>query len=239
MRSNIMKKGFTLIELMIVIAIIAIIAAIAIPGLLRARISGNEGSAVGTLRTMSTSQGQAQGASVVDQDGDGTGEFITLGELCGVTNMRGPNNGNQGRTADPSYITKALDPTSTGLSGYGSKSGYFFKVYLPGDAACVSDTGAALNGNVTNANSQEVKWRGYAWPASAKSSGNRAFAVDQAAEVFACGNLVTGTTTPVWNGVLSMDSDDATTSEVVDSVTMAQNLEKRTCRNLQDWKPAS
>ncbi len=48
------KQGFTLIELMIVVAIIAIIAAIAIPSLLAARISGNEASAISSLRTLST-----------------------------------------------------------------------------------------------------------------------------------------------------------------------------------------
>ena len=48
------QKGLSLIELLIVVAIILIIAAIAIPNLLKARISANESSAVGTVRTIST-----------------------------------------------------------------------------------------------------------------------------------------------------------------------------------------
>jgi type IV pilus assembly protein PilA len=71
------QKGFSLIELLIVVAIILIIAAIAIPNLLRSKIAANESSAVGSVRTINT-------AEVTYQSSWGVGFAATLANLGGA-----------------------------------------------------------------------------------------------------------------------------------------------------------
>ena len=182
-----MKKqtGFTLIELMIVVAIIAIIAAIAIPNLLSARLNANETAAVATLRSISSSQAQFQASAKADTDSDGQGEFGMFRELSGDVAVRTSASGatTGGSVLNPPVLSGAFRTLNT--DGQVSRSGYLFAMYLPDDtgtAVAENQTGDAC-GNLGTADMSETTWCTYAHPANYSTSGNRTFFVNQTGDI--------------------------------------------------------
>jgi type IV pilus assembly protein PilA len=108
-------KGFSLIELLIVVAIILIIAAIAIPNLLRARIAANESSAVQSIRTINT-------AEVTYQS-----QFPTAGFSANVSTLGPPSSSGCAAVTPSSTTACLLDWVLSQATVVGSpKSGYYF-----------------------------------------------------------------------------------------------------------------
>ena len=144
------EKGFSLIELLIVVAIILIIAAIAIPNLLRSRMAANEASAVGSIRTINT-------AAISYNSSYGNGFPVTLAQIG---------------TATPAVAVSCdnsqyLDSVLTA----GLKSGYTFSIVSGGAPLAAAITGCATPGSTAG-------YSAIAFPSNVGTTGQRSFCSD-------------------------------------------------------------
>ena len=117
------KAGFSLLELMLVVAVILIIAAVAIPNLLKSKMSANESAAAGALRTLATEE--------VNYDVSYQAGFSTT-----LAELGPPPSGTQASVTNADLIDQAL--------AAGTRSGYTF-VYTPSGSVPV--TGYKINAN--------------------------------------------------------------------------------------------
>lgn len=191
------RAGFSIIELVIVIAVITIITVIAIPNLQRAKLNANEASALITMRALSQAQAQVVSSPQIDSNGDGQGEYGYFAELAGFSVTRVDSGGAVGPGGPntklvPNALLAALGNVQGGVVTY---SGYVFQVWLPdATAAGVTPaipedaTGGKLAAPFPEPKNCASTWCAYGWPLERNRTGTPCFFVNEKGQILTYNN---------------------------------------------------
>ena len=169
------QAGFTLIEMIVVTAVLGIVASVTAPNLFSSRTMANERAVVATLRNLATAQTQCMARAAVDTDGDGVGEALGLFELAGTSALR-----DGGAPLAPNAITASLGTAQP--SGFVSSKGYLLALYLP-DAAGNGVLATAANASSIDANGAEVAFTCLAGQRAHHEQREEAIALEHLAEI--------------------------------------------------------
>ncbi len=193
------------------LAIIAIIATMALPIFLSSKISANEEAAIATLRLIGQAQVQFAESDIADGDGNGAGEYGTLGELSGSVAVRAANGGTQ------FFKPHVLSPVFGIISPLGEfmRHGYYFRLYLPdgsGDGLRELPGGGA-DAAVDPSRAESI-WCVYAWPAKSGGTGRRTFFTNQSGDFyFTDADMYSGAGAPILPGAALEAGSPATSMQ--------------------------
>ena len=185
------ERGWTILEVLIVLALVGLLLALALPNFHAVRIRNDEAAAIRGLHEVARAQNLFRAAALVDEDSDGRGEYALLQELSGDQNPRSYA-GRSGAGGGAPPVPLPQFRLKAAPDGDYEVCGYRFRLLLPSaTGAGVREAGGGSAVRVDPRLAAAV-WCVYAWPVRREgfipaATGQRAFFANQAGEVLGAG----------------------------------------------------